>query len=193
MKSEELRSSLRADVGKLSSLRKLQPIQRIPKKTRNTGEVRDKKRSFSSMSEQQVQPVHRGNLVEEVAARELLSQKTSLSKGTKAQEEASPVPESNVQGLSRMIPTLSAKELKKLADTIKRRRLQLVRPTAPKPRDRLQPLLERAKGERLEPQPATGKDSILVTSRPDTQLQQKEVEDDEEQLLRRLLCTRRRA
>ena len=91
MKSEELRSGLRADIGKLSSLRKQQSIPRIPKKTRNSGEVRDKKRGFSSLTKQQVEPVHRGNQVEEMAARELLSRKASLSKEKKAQEAASPV------------------------------------------------------------------------------------------------------
>ena len=118
MKSEELRSSLRADVEKLSSLRKLQPVHRIPKKTRNTGEIRDKKRCFSNISKQQVEAVQRANLAEESAARELLTQKTSLSKTSKTQEEASPALVSNVQGLSRMIPTLSARELKHLADSI---------------------------------------------------------------------------
>ena len=90
-----------------------------------------------------------------------------------------------------MIPTLSAKELKKLADTIKRRRLQLVRPATPKPRDRLQPLLERTQWVQQEPQPATGDDSNLVAPRPGNQVQQKKIEDDEELMLRRLLYARR--
>ena len=193
MKSEELRSGLRADVGNLSKFRKLQPVQRIPKKTRTTGEVQDKKRSFSTMTKQQVEPIQRANLVEEAAARELLSQKTSLSKTTKVQEETSPVLASNVQGLTRMIPALSARELKQLAATIKRRRLQLVRPATPKPRERLQPLLERTQRARSEAQPATESNRIPVTPRPANQPQQLEVEDDEEELLRRLLCTRRLA
>ena len=145
------------------------------------------------MTKQPVGPILRSNLVEEAAARELLSQKSSLSRTTKAQREASPVLASNVQDLTRMIPALSARELKQIADTIKRRRLQLVRPATPKPRERLQPLLERSQRARPETQPATGDSRPPATPRPAIQPQQKEVEDDEEKLLRRLLCNRRLA
>ena len=192
MKSEELRSSLRADVEKLSTLRKLQPVHRIPKKTRNTGEVRDKKRCFSNISKHQVEATQRTNLAEEAAARELLTRKTSLSKTPKPQKEANPALVSNVQGLSRVIPTLSARELKHLADSIKRRRLQLARPTNPKPKERLQPHLERPQSARQETQPATGEIVNPSSPRLDTQPQEREDEADEEQLLRRLLSTRRR-
>ena len=145
------------------------------------------------MTKQPVGPILRSNLVEEAAARELLSQKSSLSRTTKAQREASPVLASNVQDLTRMIPALSARELKQIADTIKRRRLQLVRPATPKPRERLQPLLERSQRARPETQPATGDSRTPATPRPAIQPQQMEVEDDEEKLLRRLLCNRRLA
>ena len=192
MKSEELRRSLRADVEKISSLRKLPPVHRIPKKTRNTGEQREKKRCFSNISQQQVEAVQRANLAEEAAARELLTQKTSLSKTSKTKEEASPALVSNVQGLSRVIPTLSARELKHLADSIKRRRLQLVRPTNPKPRERPLPHLERPQSARQETQPATGEIKDPIAPRPVIQKQQNEGEANEEQLLRRLLSSRRR-
>ena len=192
MKSEELRSSLRADVEKLSTLKKIPPVHKIPKKSRNTGEVRDKKRSFSNISKHQVETTQRTNLAEEAAARELLTQKTSLSKTPKPQKEANPVLVSNVQGVSQVIPTLSARELKHLADSIKRRRLQLARPTNPKPKERPQPHLERPQSARQEPQPATGEIANPSSPRLRIQPQERENDADEEQLLRRLLSSRRR-
>ena len=145
------------------------------------------------MTKQPVGPIQRSNLVEEAAARELLSQKTSLSRTAKAQEEVSPVLTSNVQGLTRMIPALSERELKQVADTIKRRGLQLVRPATPKPRERLQPLLERSQRAQPETQLATEDGRTPATPRPTIQPQQKEVEDNEVKLLRRLLCNRKLA
>ena len=77
MKSIEKRSIRKPRKEPHIDLNKLPPLNRIPRKTRLPKETRERKRSFTSMSKDQLQASHKTRLVEEVAARELLLQKTA--------------------------------------------------------------------------------------------------------------------
>ena len=125
----------------LINLAKLPPVHRIPRKPRNSTEVRDRMRSFSTISNPQIEAAHKARFAEEAGASELLRKRSTLSKARPTGNDAAPALVSNVQGLTRLVPKLSAQELKRLADTIKKRRLQLLRPSSPKPREELQPHL----------------------------------------------------
>ena len=138
MKSTEERSTRKPCNELPIDLSKLPPLNRIPRKPRLPKETRDRKWNFSSMSKDQIEASHRAQLAEEVAARELLLQKSTERKPKLPGTDRDPALVSNVQDLTKLVPSMSARDLSRLADSIKRRRLQIKKSNIPNPADRLQ-------------------------------------------------------
>ena len=78
MKPEEKRHTKKANGDTLINLAKLPPVHRIPRKPRNSTEVRDRKRSFSTMSNPQIEATQKARLAEEAGASELLRKRSTL-------------------------------------------------------------------------------------------------------------------
>ena len=138
MKSTEERSTRKPRNELPTDLSKLPPLNRIPRKSRLPKDARDWKRSFSSISKDQTEASHRTRLAEEAAARELLIHRSTEKKPKLPETVRDPTLVSNVQDLTRLVPTLSARDLSRLADSIKQRRLQIKKPSSSKPTERLQ-------------------------------------------------------
>ena len=130
-------------------LNKLPPLNRIPRKPRLPKETRDRKRNFSSLSKDQVETSQRARLNEEAAAKELLHKLTE-KKAKVLGTDRDPALGSNVKDLTGLVTTMSARDLSRLVDSIKRRRLQLKKPSSPKPAERLQPCLMNTQRKRAE-------------------------------------------
>ena len=189
MKSNEKRS-LKKPSAEISLEHGLSPLNRIPRKPRTAKDGRDRKRIFSSMSRDQLESTNRGGVSEEVAARELLRSKATGGKIKPPRMERALAPVPPVQDLARLIPALSGQDLTRLADSIKRRRLRMSKPTTDKPVDQLLPGLVSSQSTR--PELARGTSSFIDSPQMEGVPTSKEedTEDLEERLLQRLLDAR---
>ena len=99
--------------------------------------------------------------------------------------------ESKLQDVTKLVTSLSGQEFQKLCDSIKRRRLQLVKPTSPSPADRLHPIL----GNPLRARQVLVQDAVGAAEEVPLRAELASKEEDpaelEERLLRRLLNNRR--
>ena len=64
----------------------------------------------------QLEASHRARLSEEIAARDLLHKKSAQYKTKQSGDDDNPANISNVHGLTRLVPTLSAQELTRLGE-----------------------------------------------------------------------------
>ena len=137
MKSTDERSTRKPRSEPPTDLSKLPLLNRIPWKARLPKDVRDRKRNFSAMSKDSTEALQRARLAEEAAARELLLHRSTEKKPKLPGPDRAPTLVSNVQDLTKLVPTLSARDLSRLADSIKRRRLQVKKLSSPRPGDQL--------------------------------------------------------
>ena len=130
MKSEVERSLRKPGFIASSEIKKIPPVHKIPKKPRNPKEARERKRVFSTISRTQLEGA-KARSVEEAAARELLRSKNIQPPIKSTGAGPNPAAGSGIENFTKVIPTLSVQDLTKVAETIKRRRRQLIVPIRP--------------------------------------------------------------
>ena len=144
------------------------------------------------MSKDQIEASHTARLAEEAAARELLLHKSTEKKPKLPGTDRDPALVSNVQDLTTLVPTMSARDLSRLADSIKRRRLQIKKPSSPKPAERLQPCLLNTQRTRAQLSVETTSTTDSFPLEDESTSKEEDTRALEERLLQRLLDARNR-
>ena len=188
MKSIDERSSRKPEVP--SGTRRPPTLDRIPRKPVTPKEIRDRKRKYTTMAKDQVEALKQARHSEESAARRLLRQSSALVKPKLPKAENSPSLVSNVQEITKLVPTLSAQDLARLAASVHQRRQQL-KPKVPSPADRLQIGVVSPKSLRPELPPPSSTITGILAPGSEPVCEEEDTAEVEERLLQRLLNARR--
>ena len=144
------------------------------------------------MSKDSTEALQRTRLAEEAAAREILLHRSTEKKPKLPGPDREPTLVSNVQDLTRLVPTLSARDLLRLADSIKRRRLQVKKLSSPRPDERLRARQDNTQVKQAELSVETTATTDSFPLEEDSTSKELNTTAMEERLLQRLLDTRNR-